>query len=145
MDPERSAPGSPRATFWAPGEGLAWVAGLVLLLSSFTGWYSSSGAGITFAVIGRHTGVLGKLVFVFGLAVLLLLGLRAVGYELPPLVPTGMVIAFLGAAATIAVLVRLIAIPDDFEPAGRGIGIWISLAAAALLVVAGLLKAADEL
>lgn len=143
MEPRSRGPAVP-ATFWSPGEGLAWVAGIVLMLSSFTGWYSLSGNGITVSVLGWHAGALGKLVFFAGLAVLVLLALRAAGFELPPAVPFGMVIAGLGAAATIFVLIRIISIPDRFQPAGRGIGVWISLAGAALLIVAGLLKSADE-
>ena len=49
-----------------------------------------------------------------------------------------MIIA-IGSLATIFVLVRLISIPDTFAFAGRGIGIWISLAAAVALIGAGLL------
>jgi hypothetical protein len=60
-------------------------------------------------------------------------------------VPTGMVIAVLGALGTVFVLVRIIDIPDDFAGFGRSIGIWISLVAAILLLVAGLLKASEEL
>ena len=36
-------------------------------------------------------------------------------------------------------------IPDDFQPASRGIGIWISLVAALAVIVAGLLRASEEL
>jgi hypothetical protein len=43
------------------------------------------------------------------------------------------------------VLVRLIDIPDEFFFAGRGIGLFISLAAALALIVAGLLEASEEL
>jgi hypothetical protein len=142
-----SAPIGPRAgapSIWTPGEGLAWVAGLVFMLSSFMGWYSGSGDGITFSVIGWHTGVIGKLVFFVGLATLVLLALRATGTELPPAAPLGLIVALIGAGGTILVLIRVISIPDEFQPAGRGIGIWISLAAAVLLILAGLLRAADE-
>jgi hypothetical protein len=117
----------------------------VLALSSFTSWYTVTTEGFTASITGWHTGALGKLVFFVGLAVLALLILRATGFELPPSVPTGMVIAVLGAVGTFLVLVRLISIPDDFAPAGRSIGIWISLLAALLLIAAGLLKSADEL
>ena len=52
----------------------------------------------------------------------------------------------LGAVATIFVLIRLISIPDEFLPAsGRGIGIWISLVSAIAVIVAGLLRASEEL
>jgi hypothetical protein len=111
------------------------------------GWYTIAGdVRGTLSVTGWNTGTVGKLVFLVGLGVLVLLSLRAFGVELPPQVPMGMAIAVLGAAGTILVLWRLIDIPERFEPAvGRSLGIWISLLAALLLIVAGLLKSADEL
>lgn len=39
----------------------------------------------------------------------------------------------------------MISVPDDFFFAGRGVGLWISLAAAIGVIVAGLLQASDEL
>ena len=60
----------------AAGGVITWVSGLVLMLSSFMGWYSGSGDGIVISVIGWHTGPLGKLVFVIGLAVVVIAGLR---------------------------------------------------------------------
>ncbi len=124
---------------------LAWVSALVLALSAFTGWYAAAGPGFTISVIGWHTGTIGKLVFFVGLAALVLLVLSVTGFELPPTVPLGAVVAGVGAVGTVLVLVRLIEIPDRFAGSGRGIGIWISLAAAVLLVIAGFLKANDEL
>jgi hypothetical protein len=135
---------APGATLRTPGEALAWVAALVFMLSSFMGWYAGSADGLDAAILGWHTGVLGKLVFVIGLAALALLGLRAAGFRLPPALPVGVVVTFLGAAGTICVLVRLLSVPDDFAGFGRSIGIWVSLAAAVFLTVAGLLQAADE-
>jgi hypothetical protein len=140
----RPRPGLSPGTLRSPGEGLAWVGGLVLALSSFMSWYTVPNDGFTASVTGWHTGVLGKLVFFVGLAVLALLILRATGFELPPSLPVGMVIAGLGALGTVFGLVRLISIPDDFVGAGRSVGIWISLLAALLLIAAGLLKSADE-
>jgi len=139
---QRSAPRSP--TFWTPGEGLAWVSGLVLMLSSFMGWYSGSGDGITVSVMGWHTGILGKLIFFVGLAVLVLLALRAAGVELPPAVDLGMVLAALGALATVFAIVRAIDIPDELLGAGRAVGLWITLLASLGLLAAGFLKAADQ-
>jgi hypothetical protein len=140
----RGGPGA--AGLWRTGELLAWLAGLVLTLSAFMGWYSVGGdLRGQLSVIGWHTGTAGKLVFVVGLAVLLLLGLRVFGVELPPSVPEGLVIAALGLVATILVLIRLIAVPERLEPAvSRGIGIWLSLLAALVLIVAGLLKSAED-
>jgi len=143
MEPRPPSIFSP-GTVRSPGEALAWLGGLVLALSAFMSWYTVSNEAFTASVTGWHTGVLGKLVFFVGLAVLGLLVLRATGVELPPQAPLGMVIAGLGAIGTVLVIVRLIAIPDDFSPAGRSIGLWISLLAALLLIAAGLLKSADE-
>jgi hypothetical protein len=117
---------------FALAEQVTWMSGLVLAVSSFTDWYAGSGSvGPTIAVIGWHTGTLGKLVFFIGLAVVALVALREAGIELPP---------------TIFVLIRLISIPDEFLPAsGRGIGIWISLLASLAVIGAGLLRASEEL
>jgi hypothetical protein len=144
-----SQAGHPRPAaggLWAAGERITWVAGLVLALSSFMDWYAGSGVGVKLAVIGWHTGVLGKLVFFIGLAVLALVALRESGFELPPTVPESLLVLGLGALAAIFVLIRVISIPDSVLPAdGRGIGIWISLVAALGVIVGGLLRAAEEL
>ena len=131
---------------WGVGERMSWIAGLILALSSFMGWYAGSVEGPTLAVIGWHTGVLGKLVFFIGLAVVALAALRELGIELPPSVPESLVVVALGALATIFVLIRLISIPDTFaQTSGRGIGIWISFLAGLAVIVAGLLRAGEEL
>ena len=137
---------APSASFWTPGEGLAWVAGVIFTLSSFMGWYTISGdVRGRLSVIGWNTGTIGKLVFLVGLAVLVLLSLRAFGVELPPSVPDGMVVAGLGFVGTILVLIRLFDIPERFEPAvGRGLGLWLSLLASLVLIAAGLLKSAED-
>ena len=141
----RPAPRAPVPGYW--GERLAWIAGLVLAISAFTDWYSGSQAdGLTLSVTGWHTGALGKLVFFAGLATLILEALREAGIELPATVPESLVLIALGSLATIFVLIRVISIPDTFfATAGRGIGIFISLIAAIALIVAGLLRAAEEL
>jgi hypothetical protein len=147
FEPEDEVFVRPATGFWALGGRLAWVAGLVLALSSFTDWYAGPDtAGPTLAVIGWHTGTLGKLVFFIGLALLVLVALREAGFELPATVPESLVVIALGSLATIFVLVRLISIPDSIPPpAGRGIGIWISLFASLAVIVAGLLRASEEL
>jgi hypothetical protein len=152
---EAPAPGAPtppgyaRAAtggLWAAGERITWIAGLVLALSSFMDWYAGSGVGVKLAVIGWHSGVLGKLVFFIGLAVLALVALRESGLELPPNIPESLLVLALGALATVFVLIRVISIPDAVLPAdGRGIGIWISLLAGLGVILGGLLRAAEEL
>jgi hypothetical protein len=144
--PQPSRESSVAGGLWSVGDRVTWIAGLVLALSSFMGWYSGSGVGIKLAVIGWHTGTLGKLVFFIGLAVVLIVALRELGFELPPSIPESLVILALGTLALIFVLIRVISIPDSVLPAdGRGIGIWISLIAAAGVVGGGLLRAAEEL
>lgn len=156
--PERLPPSAPTRTAAAEvrigagslfviSERTAWVSALVLSVSAFTDWYTGgSAAGLPpTAVIGWHTGALGKLVFFAGIAVLALNALRLAGIELPPSVPESLVVIGLGFLATAFVLVRVIAIPDVFVDAGRGIGIWISLVSALALTGAGILRANEEL
>jgi hypothetical protein len=144
--PTRAEPRRGQATLWGLGERLTPLAALVLLLSSLMGWYAGSGDGLTISVIGWHTGVLGKLVFFVGLALLALVALREAGIELPATVPESLIVIALGAIATVFVLIRLISIPEQYLPAdGRGIGIWVSLVAAVAVIAAGLLEAAEEL
>ena len=127
------------------GDGLALVAGVVLAVSSFTGWYTGEGEGVTISVLGWNTGVLGKLVLFVGLAVVLVLVLREVGVEPPAAVPQSLVTVALGALATIFVLVRVISVPDDFFFANRGEADPDPDAAAIAVIVAGLLQASEEL
>jgi hypothetical protein len=127
------------------GDGLGIVAGLVLAISSFTGWYSGEGEGVTISVLGWNTGILGKLVLFIGLAVVLVLVLRELGIEAPAALPQSLLTVALGALGTIFVLIRVISVPDDFFFAGRGVGIWIALAAAIGVILAGLLQASEEM
>ena len=137
----------PGGGIWSAGERITWVSGLVLMLSSFMSWYAGKSIeGPTLAVIGWHTGTIGKLVFFIGLALIALAILREAGVELPPTVPESLVTIALGSLATILVLIRLISIPDTFAgTSGRGIGLWIALVAAVGVIAAGLLSAAEDL
>ena len=139
-------PASSGGGIWAAGHRIGWVAGLVLMLSSFMGWYAGSGVGVKLAVIGWHTGVLGKLVFFVGLAVIVLVALHEVGVELPPSVPESLIVLALGILGTVFVVIRVISIPDSVLPAdSRGIGLWIALVAAIGVILGGLLRATEEL
>ena len=152
--PEPPAPG-PRHRYgrgtaaegiWAMGDRIVWLSALILSLSTFMDWYAGSGVGVKLAVIGWHTGAIGKLVFFIGLVVLAIVALRESGIELPPSLPESLVILGLGALATVFVLIRVISIPDAVLPANsRGIGLWISLIAAFGVIAGGLLRAAEEL
>ena len=153
LDPDPPQPptptGYPRARsdgIWGAGDRVAWLAGLVLALSSFIDWYTGSGVGVKLSVIGWHTGVLGKLVFFIGLAVVAIVVLREAGIDLPRSAPESLIILALGVLATVFVLIRVLSIPDQVLPAdSRGIGIYISLLAALGVIVGGLLRAAEDL
>jgi hypothetical protein len=126
------------------GGRLAFLAGVVLAVSAFTGWYAGSGEGVRVSVTGWDTGIAGKAVCLLGIVVVVVVVLREFGVNMPAAVPESLLIIGLGAAATIIVLVRAISIPDDFFFAGRGVGIWISLVAGIGVIVAGLLQASEE-
>ena len=139
--PERAGVG-----LWMLGARLTWVAGLVLAVSSFTGWYSGSGDGLTLSVTGWNTGTLGKLVFFVGLAVIGVAAVREAGVALPATVPESLVVIGLGSLGVVFVLVRLISIPDQFVgTASRSVGLWIALLSAVAVIAAGLLEAAEEM
>ena len=143
--PPRPVRGAPERS-WLEGDQVAWVAGLVLAVSAFTDWYAGQGVGVKLAVIGWHTGVLGKLVFFIGFAVVAIIALRVAGMGLPASAPESLIILALGALSSVFVLIRVISIPDSVLPAdGRGIGIWISLVASFCVIAGGLLQAAEEL
>lgn len=127
------------------GGRLVFLFGLLLAVSALTGWYTGEGVGTTVSVIGWHTGTIGKVVLFLGLLTVLVAVLRELGIGLPPSVPESLLMIGIGSVATVLVLVRLVSIPDTFFFASRGIGIWISLACAVGIIVAGLLEASDEL
>ena len=153
LDPDPAAtPGGASFTrdrpegVWAAGDRVTWIAGLILALSTFMDWYAGSGVGVKLAVIGWHTGVLGKVVFFIGLAVVALVALRESGLDLPASTPESLVVLGLGILATVLVLVRVISIPEAVLPAdSRGIGLWVSLLAALGVIAGGLLRAAEDL
>lgn len=151
MDRPEGRFGSARMPFGGVGTLHAWsgrltfLFGILLAVSTLTGWYSGPSEGTTVAVIGWHTGTIGKIVLFLGLAAVLLVVLRELGVEMPSALPESLVAIAIGSVATVLVLVRLISIPDTFFFAGRGIGIWISLVCAVGIIVAGLLEASEEL
>ena len=58
------------------GDGIGLLAGVVLAVSAFTGWYAGPGDGVKVSVTGWDTGVAGKIVFFLGVAVVLVVVLR---------------------------------------------------------------------
>jgi len=147
-DRQRARPSDARRRqLWRTADRASWVAGLTLALSSFMGWYSGdSPEGPTLSVLGWNTGTAGKLVFVVGLAVVLLAARRLADIELPRSVPESLILVALGTAAVILVLIRVFSIPDELVgTANRAVGLWIALGSAAVIIVAGLVRAGEEL
>ena len=137
----------PAGGMWSMGGRVAWVAGLVLMLSSFMSWYAGTSVeGPTLAVIGWHTGAIGKIVFFLGAVLVVLAILGEAGIELPPSIPQSLVTIGIGALSTVLVLIRVISIPDTFAgTSGRGIGLWIALLASVAVIAAGLMRAGEDL
>ena len=61
------------------GDRLGLLAGVVLAVSAFTGWYSGEGEGVKASVMGWDTGYAGKVVFFLGIAVVVVIALRELG------------------------------------------------------------------
>ena len=131
---------------WPRGDRIIGIAALVLMVSVFTDWYTGSGVGVQLAVIGWHTGLLGKLVFALGLVILAILVLREFGIDLiPASAPEKLVFLGLGALAS-ALVLSAISVPSSMLPASsRGVGLWISLLASFAVIAGGLLRASEEL
>src|SRR6266545_2524204 len=55
VQPPPEAHPRPPVGIWTAGARISWVAGLVLMLSSFMDWYAGTGEGLTIGVIGWHT------------------------------------------------------------------------------------------
>lgn len=125
----------------------SWVAGITLALSAFMGWYTGTAVeGPVLSVLGWNTGTIGKLVFVLGLAVILLSLRGQIGVELPRSLPESVILIVLGTTATTLVLIRVISIPDELAgTSNRGVGLWIALASAVTVLVSGFLRAGEEL
>ena len=146
-DHDGGSEGHPLAAgIWGSGELITRVGAIVLALSVFMGWYAGPGTGVTLSVIGWHTGLIGKLVLLIGLATLLVTSLQRLGLRLPPTMPEPLVVIGLGALSTVFILIRVISIPDAVLPAdGRGVGLWIALIASLTVIAGGILRAGDEL
>jgi hypothetical protein len=98
------------------------------------------------SVLGWNTGTLGKFVFVLGIAIVLLAVRRGAGIELPRSLPESLIVIVLATTATILLLIRIVSIPDEFAgTADRAIGLWVGLASAAIAIVAGFVRAGEEL
>ena len=93
------------------GERLGLLAGVVLAVSAFTGWYSGPGQGVKVSVTGWDSGYPGKPVFFLGIAAVLVVVLREVGVTLPAAFPESLITIALGALATVLVLVRVLLDP----------------------------------
>jgi hypothetical protein len=88
------------------GGRLTFLFGLLLALSSLTGWYTGEGNGTTVSVLGWHTGTIGKIVLFLGLAAVLLAVLQEVGVSMPVSVPESLVAIGIGSIDPRQLLLR---------------------------------------
>src|SRR5262249_27572287 len=114
---------------------------------AFMGWYSSSDSeSPRISVLGWNTGTAGKLVFVLGLAVILLSLGRALDIELPRSLPESLILIVLGTAATVLLLIRVISIPEECAgTSNRAVGRWVGRGSAVVVILAGLVGEGEEL
>jgi peptidoglycan/LPS O-acetylase OafA/YrhL len=102
----------------------------------------SAPEGPTISVLGWNTGTIGKL-FVLGIAVIVLAA-RAPASNSRSLPER--CCSSLGTGATVLVLIRVISIPDEYAgTTNRAVGLWVGLASAVIVIVAGLVRAGEEL
>ena len=80
-----------------------------------------------------------------GLAAVLLVVLREVGVNMPAAVPESLIAIAIGSIATILVLVASSRSRTTSSSRAAVVGIWISLACAVGIILAGLLEASEEL
>jgi hypothetical protein len=126
-----------------PGDWLAGLGGLALLVSLFLPWYSVTGVGRdltgwqSFAVID----VLLALAALVGIALAVSTALRRT-----PAVPValGVIGGPVGALATLLVLIRLLDPPGPNELLDPGAGVWIALAGALALAAGAWWSLGDE-
>jgi hypothetical protein len=131
------------ARWLKPGDWLAGLGGLVLLVSLFLTWYSVSGgardltAWQSFAVID----VLLALAALLGIALAVTTAVR----RTPAVsVALGVLGGPLGAIATLLVLIRLIDPPGPNELFDLGPGVWLALAGAAAVTAGAWWSIGDE-
>jgi hypothetical protein len=129
------------ARWLKPGDWLAGLGGLVLLVSLFLTWYSVSDRDLTawqsFAVID----VLLALAALVGIALAVTTAVRRT-----PAVPValGVLGAPVGVVATLLVLLRLLDPPGPNELLDLGPGVWLALAGAAAVAAGAWWSLGDE-
>jgi hypothetical protein len=129
-----------------PGDMIAGVGGIVLLISLFLPWYGVSVDVAGFSASESATGwevlsFIDILLFLCAVVAIAVVAARAAG-SLPPDVPAGVVLLAVGALALLLVLFRIIDIPapgdvPDEVDLSRKIGVFIALIASAAIAYAG--------
>lgn len=126
-----------------PGDWLAGLGGLALLVSLFLTWYSVTGASReltgwqSFSIID----VLLALAALLGIALAVTTATRRT-----PAVPValGVIAGPVGALATVLVLIRLLDPPGPNELLDLGPGVWLALAGAAAVAAGAWWSIGDE-
>jgi hypothetical protein len=126
-----------------PGDWLAGLGGVALLVSLFLPWYavSSSSQDLTAWEAFSIIDVLLALVALLGIGLAVLTAIRRT-----PAVPVALSVVGgpIGLLAALIVLIRLVDPPGPNELLGPGVGAWMSLAGALAIAVGSWLGLGDE-
>jgi hypothetical protein len=131
------------------------VAGAVLMFIGTLGtWYSVSmkkvlgmdiNLGVDTGVNGWHGSYLGWLTFLLCLAAAVVVLSKATDkFSLPVSLPGGLLAMAAGAVSAVIVVLRMLAQPGPNEYVSLGWGIWLSLIAAIVVALGGMLKNAES-
>lgn len=118
------------------GEWLIATAGVLAIVALFLPWYDEALSG------WEALAVVDVLLATCGLAGLGVAALTAWARSPSPAIAAEALLTFLGGAALLAVAIRVASVPDGL--AGRAIGQWLGLAAAAAMVGGALIAMRDE-
>ena len=127
------------------GDRVIAISGIVLLVFSFFDWFSAEFQGETLDSGNAWDFNLTLLAVLIGIAMVVIVALRAFGVALPESAPWGTILLVMGVVAFAFVLIKLIAGVDvesgPFDvDVKRKIGIFVGIIASAGLAIGGYLK-----
>lgn len=139
------------------GDRVIAISGIVLFVFSFFDWFGASLKNVPAGFSASEGGnawdfTLPMLAVLIGIAMVVLVALKAFGVDLPDLGGTswGLILLIMGAVAFAFVLIKVIAgvnVPDgaeDFIDISRKIGLFVGLVASAGLAVGGYLRFQED-
>jgi hypothetical protein len=131
-----------------PSDWVAGIGGLILFISIFLEWYKVKGLGgvtgfsLNIGISGWDATKLTIFIFLFALAAMAVVGLRIADVDLSAIpVPMGIIVMGLGGVSLLIIVIRVF-----IKQSGLGVsyGIFVSLIAAAAVLVGGVLMQREE-